>query len=459
MFLRDLISTSFKSLFRRKLRTTLTVMGVTIGTIAIVLMLSIGYGLEETYKRQLESMGSLTTIDVYVQYYPMYETADSAKIVMPGGQSDQKKLDDNAIFEMEQIENVEAVIPLLRTYLKFAAGRYMAYVDLIGIKPEHMQYLSIDIGEGEFLKSTSTFDIVFGNEVLYQFRKPGNNGGFYNDYYYYGEKNYERQPPEVDVFNSSLLMTYNMQFGEPNPGGNPPSINYRTYKANAIGVLNTEQYSEYSYSAFMNIDQLKKVIEEYEKASNQKILENGYSNVKIKVNDIKNVNKVQEDLKAIGYDSYSLSDQLDSMNEMTKIIQLVLGGIAGVAFLIAAIGIANTMVMSIYERTKEIGVMKVLGCVVSTIRQMFLFEAALIGLTGGVLGTGISILISKVANNVVKNTSILGMSPSSDTILSLITPQLAFGAILFSTIVGIAFGLYPAIRATRISPLEAIRHE
>ena len=109
------------------------------------------------------------------------------------------------------------------------------------------------------------------------------------------------------------------------------------------------------------------------------------------------------------------------------------------------------MMMSIYERTKEIGVMKVLGCDLSAIRNMFLTEAGFIGLIGGVLGLILSYIISAVINFVMK-----GMYASG---ISYIPFYLSLLALVFSVIIGMLAGLFPALRAMRLSPLAAIRNE
>ena len=119
------------------------------------------------------------------------------------------------------------------------------------------------------------------------------------------------------------------------------------------------------------------------------------------------------------------------------------------ALLVAAIGIMNTMMMSIFERTKEIGIIKVLGCRIDNIAGLFLAESAYIGLFGGALGLGLSFGISLLLNQLL----------ASSGLRSIIPAYLAFGAVGFSIIVALAAGMYPAIRAMKLSPLAAIRNE
>ena len=132
-----------------------------------------------------------------------------------------------------------------------------------------------------------------------------------------------------------------------------------------------------------------------------------------------------------------------------------LGGIGAVSLLVAAIGIANTMMMSIYERTKEIGVLKVLGCSLATIRNMFLIEAGFIGFMGGLIGLMLSFMVSVLINQFLAATFLYGM----DGKLSVIPIWLAVPSVGFAIIIGMAAGFFPAMRAMKLSPLAAIRNE
>ena len=145
---------------------------------------------------------------------------------------------------------------------------------------------------------------------------------------------------------------------------------------------------------------------------------------------------------------------------MIGIVELVLGAIGMIAFLVAAIGIANTMMMSTYERTKEIGVMKVLGCDMKDIRMLFLSEAGFIGFIGGVAGLAFTMTLSAIANifYAAYAASQPGMS-GLDARISVIPWWLVLGAIAFATLMGMLAGYFPANRAMKLSPLAAIRNE
>ena len=149
------------------------------------------------------------------------------------------------------------------------------------------------------------------------------------------------------------------------------------------------------------------------------------------------------------------------MQEQANKMMLILGSLGGISLLVAAMGITNTMIMSIYERTKDIGVMKVIGANLKDIRKMFLIEAGLIGFGGGVIGLIFSYLISFLMNTVLINVmgSFLSELGGYGSSVSIIPWYVALGALAFATFVGVAAGYGPARRAMNLSALESLRNE
>ena len=218
---------------------------------------------------------------------------------------------------------------------------------------------------------------------------------------------------------------------------------------------------------FMAIEDLKKIEADYIKANNIKVdkKELGkYQNAKVTVADMEYVGAVEEAIQAMGFDTYSMETIRKPMEEQTQKQQMFLGIIAGVSLFVAALGIANTMLMSIYERTREIGVMKVVGCYVRDIRAIFLMEAGCIGFFGGIAGILLSYLISYLMNFFGLNIGMGGASmwygsASTGAPVSIIPGWLVAGALVFSTLIGLISGYYPANRAVKISALTAIKQE
>ena len=143
---------------------------------------------------------------------------------------------------------------------------------------------------------------------------------------------------------------------------------------------------------------------------------------------------------------------------MLALLQTLLGSVGALALLVAALGVANTMMMAIYERTREIGVLKALGASPGEIRALFTTEAAMIGLIGGVFGvifgTLLGRLVDWIAHRYLINEGVTGVSQ-----LSVVPPWLAIGALIFAALIGLLAGLYPAARAARLDPVQALRHE
>ncbi|HCF71230.1 MAG TPA: ABC transporter permease [Syntrophomonas sp.] len=435
----DLLRMSLNSLWRRKTRTVLTILGVVIGTASIVIMLSLSTGMEQSFKEQISRMGSLTTIDVYPGAVP-----DS-------GRPSDIKLNDDAIASFSQIPGVESVMGLKQAYMRIVSGKMVAEAPIIGVDPEKLAAFDYKIGEGRLLLPSDKDAIIFGKNIAYNFRNPRINMN------YTGPDG--NSPPPVDLITSKLLLTADMQYGErvrnnPDDDYKPP----RPHEVRGVGILE-ESGNEKDYQALMNISSLRKIMEEDNKVLNRESRsrrsdeENQYDNIKIKVTDMEIVKEVQKQIQSLGYQASSLTDALEGMKKTSRTVQAILGGIGAVSLLVAAIGIANTMVMSIYERTREIGIIKVLGADIADIRRLFLLEASLIGLGGGILGLLLSLGGSWILNKVA------GGFMGGAGKISIIDPQLALGAIIFATFIGLVSGYAPARRAMNLSALEAIRNE
>mgnify|MGYP002346652512 FL=1 len=430
---------SLNSLWRRKTRTVLTILGVVIGTASIVIMLSLSTGMEQSFKEQISRMGSLTTIDVYPGAAP-----DS-------GRPSDIKLNDEAIASFSQIPGVESVMGLKQAYMRIVSGKMVADAPIIGVDPEKLAAFDYKISEGRLLLPPDKDAIIFGKNIAYDFRNPRINMN------YSGPDG--NSPPPVDLITSKLLLTADMQHGErvknnPDDDYKPP----RPHEVRGVGILE-ESGNEKDYQALMNISSLRKIMEEDNKVLNRESRsrrsdeENQYDNIKIKVTDMEGVKEVQKQIQSLGYQASSLTDALEGMKKTSRTVQAILGGIGAVSLLVAAIGIANTMVMSIYERTRDIGIIKVLGADIADIRRLFLLEASLIGLGGGILGLLLSLGGSWILNKVA------GGFMGGAGKISIIDPQLALGAIIFATFIGLVSGYAPARRAMNLSALEAIRNE
>ena len=434
---RDMIDMALRNLWKRRLRTVLTVLGVVIGTASIVVMVSIGIGMNKGFASQLESWGSLQVIDVYpsggMEYDAETESMKQTK--------KQDELNAKAVETFRQMEHVDAVSPVIDEYLYLIAGKYVADASIIGIEPGAMTALGYQIADGRALTEEDSKAIVVGGGVE-----------FYNPKLSW-EMRYSSDPPEVDVLNENLSLTWDWNYGT-----RDADKTIKPIKVDAVGTLPADGNN--GWSVIMPIKELENLQKEKAKweqkqsegnpsSNNRKSKE--YEHVMVKVDEMDNVQKVQQEIKDMGFRTSSLTDELEAMKETTRMLRLVLGAIGAVSMVVAAISITNTMVMAIYERTKEIGIMKVIGASLKDIKGLFLTEAAFIGFSGGIIGIIVSYGVSFLVNLVAER--------QGSTMQSAIPIWLALGGIAFSTAVGVLAGYLPAKRAMKLSALTAIKTE
>lgn len=459
----DLLIMSVNNLRRRKLRTALTVLGVIIGTASIVVMVSLGIGLNELTMEQIASWGSLTTIDVrsgdsYGQSYAVSIGGGSSGM-SSGGKSEPNYITDEVIEKFSRLEHVTGTSPVLSINVLMRQGAYEAQYETIqGVGPAYFEQIKLE--EGEYPQKGDT-GLFFGNTVIQDFYNAKTGKGYWDT----GEL------PDVDLMGRPFFVTFDMdgyyqsQYpSEDGAGTKPP----KKYMMNGIGVQEggLDDWNNYSYRIYMDVDgmksQLRKAFKKGKAIPGQPTNKKGkpynyfiYNSAQVYVDDVENVTKVQKELADMGFQVQSQIDWLESSKQQSDMVQAVLGGIGAVSLFVAAIGIANTMMMSIYERTKEIGVMKVLGCDMGNIRNMFLIESGFIGFMGGVLGIGLSYGVSLLINKFVGAQALTGMAGD----LSRVPPWLSLAAVAFAIFVGMAAGFMPAMRAMKLSPLAAIRNE
>lgn len=440
----DMVKMALRNLWKRKLRTFLTVLGVIIGTASIVVMVSIGIGMNESFKQQIEQWGSLQVINVSAP-----GSGGRYGIVEEVGGSSQKNkkevvLNTAAIEEFKKIPGVEAATPLLSEYLYFICGKYVADAQVQGIDPATMEAMGYSVEEGRTLEEGDSKAVVFGGSVIQEFYNPKLSW----------QARYNSPPPEVDVLNDKVSITHDWNYGTSHA-----DKKIKPVKVTAVGIM--PESGSNSYMVVMPIKDLEKIKSEREKyeqeqyqssrgsSGGQKKKKGVYDQAMVKVATMEQVKEVQEKIKDEGFSAFSLTDELEAMKETTKMLRMMLGAIGAISLIVAAIGITNTMVMAIYERTREIGVMKVIGASLADIKKLFLTEAAFIGFAGGFFGVAISIGASKIIN--------IFAAQQGSNMLSSIPLWLCLASLGFATFIGIAAGYFPARRAMKLSALSAIK--
>ena len=184
----------------------------------------------------------------------------------------------------------------------------------------------------------------------------------------------------------------------------------------------------------------------------------GYDSVTLRAVDVTHATALTAQLRHEGFQVQSLEFFVEAANRIVTAITVMFTLIGSIALLVATIGIANTMVMAIYERTREIGILKAMGASSSEIRQMFMLEAGFIGLIGGVIGLLAGWLAGLGLNRVIPIYLRYRELPVRGDFFA-VTPALALGVIGFATFIGLVAGLLPTQRAAKLDPLQALRHE
>lgn len=442
---RDYLELCARNLLRRRTRTVLAVVGVVVGTCAIIVMLSIGFGLSESFQKQIESYGNLHLITVYPN--------ESGRPSPTGGGAGDGKITDQTILEMEKMKGVDAVTPVISEYLVLGVGKSIAQIEIQGIRPEVLEKFNYQVQEGRLLSKNDKMGILFGSQIPNWFYNPK-------------QTSFSGPPKPVDVITDKMILTGDMEYGQPPRSGGPGEEKpiYKEYKVKGIGLL-ANPSDESAYSAYMNIEELAQIRAEVKKARKEVIppaQKNQYSRAMIYAGDIDDVEDISKALREKGYQTHSANDWLEAMKQTARMIQGILGGIGCISLFVAALGITNTMIMSIYERTREIGIMKVIGANLPDIRRMFLVEAGMIGGIGGAVGVLFSYILSFAMNTFLGSVigPSLGIGDGSGTAtISIIPWWVALAALVFAILIGVAAGYYPARRAMNLSALESLRNE
>ncbi len=440
----DLIKLSAANLWKRKLRTFLTLLGVAIGTTSIVVMVSIGVGLQASEEEQIASYMDVTVIEVYKSW----------------GDANATKLDAKTVANINEIDHVKAASPYMSEYIStgdwseyvISGGRYKYNGQLIVVDIDMMEELGYELEKGSWPEKGQSDVILFSANGPYNFLDPNKENAYAEMYNADGTQ----KPYPIDPLTRRIVA--NAQYNQTDDEGNikPYNGEIKQYKISSPGIVKQNINTDYGQGvAYIDYDFYITLKQQYAKLNGKKMTadDKEYSQIKVKCDDYKNVAEVEKKLEEMGFETYSAQKQLEQMSGMMKTIELVLGALGAVSMLVAAIGIANTMIMSIYERTKEIGVMKVIGCKLGDIRSMFLMEAAGIGLCGGVLGLTTSHILSVVVNVV------MARAMGQTSAISRIPIWLDLLGFAFSILVGVLSGISPANRAVKISALSAIRTE
>ncbi|MGI6161478.1 MAG: ABC transporter permease [Christensenellales bacterium] len=428
----DIVRMAVAGLWRRKLRTFLTVLGVIIGTASIVLMVALGIGNQEQFYEQIGRNAVLTQIDVY--NYGM------------GPEGQATELNERMVAEVSAWAGVQSVTPVIEFPAYITTGRYSAdYIYVYAVDPDAIKSMGFTTSEGRLMDSSGALEMVLGHNA--------------RQYFSSRRGEYKEEGPDIDWLNAKYKLKLGDRYTNEMSEEDPNMAKSKEYDMKIVGLLQPSE-SEESWSAYMSINAIKKLVKENKKMAEQlNINVSKFNRVIVRVEDMDTVAGVLQQLKDQGYQATSPTEWIEDMREELRRQQSQLAAIGVISLIVSAIGIANTMLTSIIERTREIGVMKVLGCKLGNINAIFLCEAAFIGLFGGLVGVMLSYLGSFILSSVAMDGGSLFGMWFGGNVRAVIPAWLGLGAIGFSMVIGVLSGLYPAWRAMRMSPLAAIRNE
>jgi putative ABC transport system permease protein len=493
----DYIRTSLKNMFRQKLRTFLTILAITVGSLSIILMFSIIIGIRQSLVDSFKHMGAFNLVTVSRD--PNSADSDNANLLNNGntGVDDEgKKIDDATLTLIKRIPNVIDATPTLAPWTKtihLEGQDKKLWSNIMAYQPES-NVLNLPLLAGRNLTSSDMDKIVVGTRFL-------------ETYGYMGK-------PDQIIGKKVAL---NMEFGPndgPDWGPQPPKPNWSNsdkkednggrkveIQAEIVGVADNRNMSD--DQNYINIAWAKKLMTivnwEYDDVGRQdcekrfeqqsqeakkngqpfngqsncdksgtfvlrqnqfdnRLQKEGYGSIIVKVDKVENVQKVAEEIQKIGYGATTAENMINQMNKIFGMISALLAVIGGISLFVAAIGIINTMVMAGYERIKEIGVMRACGATKRVIRLLFTLEAAMLGFWGGIFGFLICLGLGAIVKILInKFGAILGNIPVDH--LGEFPIWLILAVVGFTTFVGLISGLYPAIRAARLNPVDALRYE
>ena len=428
----DIIYLAALNLYRRLARSLLTVVGVIIGTTSIVIMIAIGLTNLAQFNEMLEGT-ELTKIQVM----------GDSRLSHSAGNLQALSLNDAAISALYEIEHVDKVIPLKSLQMYAKADRYHAnHLNVVAIPTEDIKIMA-ELEKGSYPSLESpTNQVIMGMGIAGQFIQTE------DDY-----MNRDYMGPDLDWLNTHI----DMYLGSEERGDDSNTPSSRRYRANVVGIIEGESEENPNYDIYIGLDKAKKVIQENHRLARELNIElNSYDMAYVYADKMDNVKSIVSTIKNFGFDAYSDTEWIDEMQRQQRAQQGQLAAIGFISLIVSAIGIANTMMTGVLERRREIGVMKVIGVAMDKIRSVFLVEAAMIGLIGGLAGVILSHIFAYILSTNTSETVFLGMYFREN--MKIIIPLwLDMASIGIAIVVGIVAGIFPANRATKMSPLDSIR--
>jgi ABC-type antimicrobial peptide transport system permease subunit len=484
----DILHLAIRNLRQAKLRATLTTMGVIVGVAVIVTMVSFGLGLQRNMFARFSALDLFNEIQVFGQ-----GLSNLAGVARDTGRrdegerrngrqrSDQKPsriLDDAGVQEIAKIPGVAYVEPNVNfgSYVR-SNGKVLSQ-NVGGANIPNASSRFQKFAAGQMISSANAAEAVVTERFARDFGydKPADAVGKTLELLAAPDEKQKTQKSESDEGAPNFFGIPLEDEGLDESGSDLQSRMFRI-----SGVLNTEikegagQGGLRGLMPGAGIYIPLQVAHDWSKQHRGPMSRvalalarqggnlgegqtEGYDSAVVRVSDPVKLTDVRKQITDLGFSSFSIVDELEQIRTVFLIVDSVLGLLGGISLLVASFGIANTMIMSILERTREIGIMKAIGAEDREIKLIFFVEAAVIGVFGGVIGVLVAWAIDGIANRLAYRFILKPQGASFIDFFSL-PIYLSIGAILFALVVSIVAALYPAARAARIDPVRALRHD
>ncbi len=433
MKLRDLFRLVWSNLNRMRARAVMSSLGVLIGTAAIVILISLAAGLQRNATESLSSIGPLNEITLLGGVLQAFGAG-------PG--QGEARLTPTVLAALSDSPGVVAVTPResLVGQPQLKLNRLIGSASLVGVDARVVRKLDWEATSGSL--QLGRWQVLAGARVGDSFVDPR-------------RRDQKAEAPDLQGQTLKLVLSRTNLEGK---------IVNRTVRLRVAGVL-AERGGQDDYSVFLALPDLQE-LNTWLTGQRPNPARDGYVQVTIVMESAEQVLPFQQELLTRGFFAFSASGTLQQINILFLIIQAIMGGVGGIALLVAGIGIANTLTMAILERTREIGLMKAVGATNRDVMSVFLAEAGGIGLFGGVggllVGWGVSGVINLIARAYigaqVASAGTAGANVSVPDIIY-IPVWLPVLVLVFATGMGTVSGIYPAQRAVLLNPVTALKYE
>ena len=464
---KDKFSFAVSNLKKNKLRSILTILGVVIGIASLASMLSFGIGLQDTIEKNLKNSDLFTTLRVTKVELDLNKIGKKKK----NSSKENKKdiaLNDSLVLTLAKIEHVKNIVPQYNFSAKLSLNETEFQSQVCAVPSNAKENKSYnDLLEGNFFFKDSDQSVLINpnsfEDIGFLIIDKENEAG----QKLYAEKNelkilpFDSVKGKVLQFLSVDLSTLASSFGIPGISFSKPKPKIDNFVITGL-MKKASGPSITQYNFLIPIGSSKKLSRIgfsriWDVFSNKKNSDkNDFDQIEIKVSNITKISEVKANMEKMGLNVFSFADQFEEIKRIFLFVNGILAAIGSIALIVAALGISNTMIMSILERTKEIGIMKALGAEEKEIKLIFFYESIIIGIIGSIFGLILASGITKIASIII-NTQI----PSGDKPIQMFVFNwwLVLGSILFSIIISLLAGMYPAGRAANIDPIKALRHE